>query len=178
MHVKYFLVMTRLTKLSQTFVVRIWFFSSCWTAFQQERILSQYLNYCKRQYLKTIVMDIKDTKSTICWRARPNVKLMGEFSSTTGLQVFILNKYFYLPVFLILHFFIGHFYWPFLIGHFFYWLHIKYYKSNPETFQGCCRPSLSHSIGVVLQALQVILKFSEIQFKSKWNSVKFSWNSV
>ena len=110
------------------------------------------------QYSKTIVIDIKDTKSTICWRARPNVKLMGEFSSTTGLQVFILNKYLYLPVFLILHFFIGHFYWPFLLGTF--WLHIKYYKSNSETFQGCCRPSLSHSIGVVLQALQVILKLS------------------
>ena len=159
MHVKYFGRMTRLTRLSQTFVVRIWFFSSCWTAFQQERILSQYLNYCKRQYLKTIVMGIKDTKSTICWRARPNVKLMGEFSSTTGLQVFILNKYFYFPVFFIFTFllaiFINFFYWAL-----FYWLNIKHYKSNPETFQGCCRPSLNHSIGVVLQALQVILKLS------------------
>ena len=28
-----------------------------------------------------------DTKSTICWRASPNVKLMGDFSSTTGLDV-------------------------------------------------------------------------------------------
>ena len=33
-----------------------------------------------------------DTKSTICWRASPNVKLMGDFSSTTGLDVQTFSK--------------------------------------------------------------------------------------
>ena len=33
-----------------------------------------------------------DTKSTICWRASPNVKLMGDFSSTTGLDFQTFSK--------------------------------------------------------------------------------------
>ena len=61
-----------LTWLSQTLVVNIWFFSSC-------------NDITERQIISIVFPN--DTKSTICWRASPNVKLIGDFSSTTGLDV-------------------------------------------------------------------------------------------
>ena len=76
-----------------------------------------------------------DTKSTICWRASPNVKLMGDFSSTTGLDVQTfqtknsdLN------------------------------FEVKTYPQiQNNSSQGCCKRTVNHSIISAPQVLQHIL---------------------